>query len=91
MIQRLREDWRETDKILVLVELGIIVATAFMGFQFMEYNSALENEGCRYYYEEHVPGWEDTGGEFMNSTEYERQQKLGPAADMNYSSGNIQR
>lgn len=68
----LRSDWRDTDKILVLIELGIILATSFMGFQFMEYRSALESEGCEYYYEVHVPGVDDASrGEFLNSSEYE--------------------
>lgn len=71
MINSLRRDWRETDKILVLVELGIVVAASFMGFQFMEYKATMEEEGCRVYYENFVPGFEYGGGEFLNSSEYE--------------------
>ena len=72
-LSSLQSDWRETDKILVLVELGIIVGAFFMGFQFMEYRNAMEDEGCRYYYEGYVPGFEySEGGEFLNSSEYEK-------------------
>lgn len=75
VLDSLRSDWRETDKVLVIVELGIIVSALFMGFQFMEYHSALEDEGCRYYYENYVDGYE--GGEFLNRTEYKEFQSTG--------------
>jgi len=82
MINSLRRDWRETDKILVLIELGIILAVSFMGFQFMEYRSTMEEEGCRVYYENSVPGFEYGGGEFLNSSEYEqRKSNQVPGAD----------
>jgi len=78
MFSSLRSDWRETDKVLVLIEVGIILATSFMGFQFMEYHSALEDEGCEYYYEVHVPGVDDASrGEFLNRSEYEERQSSG--------------
>jgi len=89
MIQRLKEDWKNTDKILVLVEVLIILSTVFMGFQFLEYRNALVNEGCRYYYSEHVPGWSDTGGSFMNRTEYKKAKSFNEnfLYEDNYSNG----
>lgn len=71
-----REEWQDADKVYVVVTAGFILAAGFMGFQFMEYRNALEDEGCRYYYETHVDGVEDTSnGTFMNSTEYQRVQE----------------
>lgn len=71
-----REEWQNADKVYVLVTLGFIAAALFMGFQIMEQRSDLNQKGCRYYYERHVPGFNmSPNGEFMNSTEYRQAQE----------------
>lgn len=77
-LEGLKSDWKETDKVLVAVELGIVLAAGFMGFQFMQYHDALTEEGCRYYYSNHVEDFEFfEGGEFLNRTEYLERRRSG--------------
>lgn len=66
-----KQDFQEADKVRLVIDAALILAVLFMAFQFTEYRTAMEEEGCRYYYESYVPGFEYDGGQFVNSSEYQ--------------------